>query len=317
MAVAVLALLFALAEVASLSSASQSPRAADCMEWHECRQLALSAAERGEYETFHDLAWRAVQTGPPKDPALMYLLARAQTLSGRPHDALIMLLRLAELGVASPEAATSEEFSRTRQLPGWPEAEARILGGINRDAPTSLTAAIRCARRPRGCSHRAAATHRLPHRHGRASSFAARPADRRLFGVCRRHSAGAGGGPLLNPAVSSERPGLRFALGPVRRRRSTWTQADRRGRALEQKDRSRSGRLRWISRDRGRRDRRQTRRPVGGKRRGRARRGNAAQAATGLWQAPAIIPGRSCSRTRTDSWTWPSVPPEPFSSSTR
>ncbi len=139
MAVAVLALLFALAEVASLSSAPQSLRAADCMEWHECRQLALSAAERGEYQTFHDLAWRAVQTGPPKDPALMYLLARAQTLSGRPHDALVMLLRLAELGVASPEAATSEEFSRTRQLPGWPEAEARILGRINRETPAAAT----------------------------------------------------------------------------------------------------------------------------------------------------------------------------------
>src|SRR4051812_35272440 len=62
---------------------SQSAPVAGCVDWRACRELALAAAERGEYETFHDLAWRAVQTGPPKDPALMYLLARAQALSGR------------------------------------------------------------------------------------------------------------------------------------------------------------------------------------------------------------------------------------------
>ena len=83
----------------------------ECREWHECRRLALEAAERRDYETFHDLAWRAVQTGPAKDPALMYLLARAQSLSGRPHDALIMLQRLAEMGVAS-DADTSDDFQR-------------------------------------------------------------------------------------------------------------------------------------------------------------------------------------------------------------
>src|SRR6266849_8136871 len=77
----------------------QSPRDGGCTEWRDCRQLALAAADRGEYETFHDLAWRAVQTGPPKDPALMLLLARAQALSGRPHDALVMIQRLAEMGV--------------------------------------------------------------------------------------------------------------------------------------------------------------------------------------------------------------------------
>ena len=103
----------------------QSPRDGGCTEWHDCRQLALAAADRGEYETFHDLAWRAVQTGPPKDPALMYLLARAQALSGRPHDALVMLQRLAEMGVPS-DAETNEDFSRTRELPGWPEVSARI-----------------------------------------------------------------------------------------------------------------------------------------------------------------------------------------------
>lgn len=117
-----LAVLFFLA----LSSAEiQSPGGAACAEWLECREMALAAADRGEYETFHDLAWRAVQSGPARDPALMYLLARAQALSGRPHDALVMLDRLAGMGVAS-DAATNEDFSRTRQLPEWPGVAARI-----------------------------------------------------------------------------------------------------------------------------------------------------------------------------------------------
>jgi hypothetical protein len=106
-----------------------------CTEWHKCREMALAAADRGEYETFHDLAWRAVQTGPRNDPALMYLLARAQALSGRPHDALIMLQRLAEMGVAS-DAATNDDFVRTRQLPGWPDLLAR-LEGLSRPASPS------------------------------------------------------------------------------------------------------------------------------------------------------------------------------------
>ncbi len=97
------------------------PRArVDCKEWHECRQLALDAAERQDYETFHDLAWRAVQTGPKNDPALMYLLARAQSLSGRPDDALVMLQRLARLGTKN-DAATNDDFRRVRGLPGWAE----------------------------------------------------------------------------------------------------------------------------------------------------------------------------------------------------
>jgi hypothetical protein len=112
----------------------QSARDTGCTEWRVCRQLALAAADRGDYETFHDLAWRAVQTGPRKDPALMYLLARAQALSGRPHDALIMLQRLAEMGVAS-DAATNDDFVRTRQLPGWPEVSAGIERLNHPDSP--------------------------------------------------------------------------------------------------------------------------------------------------------------------------------------
>src|SRR5204862_861321 len=122
-----------------LGPASRGPLDGTCTEWHQCRQLALAAADRGEYETFHDLAWRAVQTGPPKNTELMYLLARAQALSGRSHDALVMLQRLAELGGAS-DAVTSDDFSRVRQLPGWAELAAR-LDRLNRtDSPAAATA---------------------------------------------------------------------------------------------------------------------------------------------------------------------------------
>ena len=53
----------------------------------------------------------------------MYLLARAQSLSGRPGDALVMLRRLAQMGVAT-DAKTNDDFRRVRELPGWPELEA-------------------------------------------------------------------------------------------------------------------------------------------------------------------------------------------------
>jgi hypothetical protein len=97
----------------------------DCREWHECRQLALDALGRGAYEQFHDLAWRAVQTGPRRDPDLMYLLARAQSLSGRLHDALVMLGRLAATGIAA-DALSNDDFRLVRALSGWPEVEAAI-----------------------------------------------------------------------------------------------------------------------------------------------------------------------------------------------
>ncbi len=106
-----------------------TPRAAaaqsECREWHECRQLALDAYTRGEYERFHDLAWRTVQTGPARDPNLMYLLARAQSLSGRPHDAVVMLGRVLDVGFKS-DAATNDDFRAARQLPQWRELEARM-----------------------------------------------------------------------------------------------------------------------------------------------------------------------------------------------
>ena len=141
MAVVSLVLLAALAgRLDAASTEFQPARDFGCTEWHDCRLLALAAAARGDYETFHDLAWRAVQTGPPKDPALMFLLARAQALSGRPHDALIMLQRLAEMGVPS-DIATDDEFVLTRQLPGWPEVSALIERLTHLDSPPLASSA--------------------------------------------------------------------------------------------------------------------------------------------------------------------------------
>ena len=142
MIVVPLVLLAALAGRLSAASSAvfQPARDFGCTEWRDCRQLALAAADRGDYETFHDLAWRAVQTGPPKDPTLMYLLARAQALSGRAHDALIMLQRLAEMGVPS-DAATNHDFVRTRQLPGWPEVSASIERLSHPDSPPPTSSA--------------------------------------------------------------------------------------------------------------------------------------------------------------------------------
>ena len=114
-----------------LLSISQSPT---CPDVGACRQAALDAAARGDFETFHDLAWRAAQKGRPNDPELMYLLARAQSLSGRPGDALVMLRRLAQLGVRT-DARDNADFERVRQLPAWPELEA-LLATSSATAPS-------------------------------------------------------------------------------------------------------------------------------------------------------------------------------------
>jgi hypothetical protein len=98
-----------------------------CQEWQDCRQRALDAAARQEYETFHDLAWRTVQRGPKNSPELMHLLARAQSLSGRPHDALVMLRRLFDMGVPT-DAPTHDDFRGVRALAGWSELEAALAG---------------------------------------------------------------------------------------------------------------------------------------------------------------------------------------------
>src|SRR5262245_43350162 len=153
MTIAAIALLGYLAtRLTGASPAVPQSRDFGCTEWHQCREMALAAAERGEYETFHDLAWRAVQTGPKNDPALMYLLARAQALSGRAHDALVMLNRLADMGAFS-DVATNDDFAQTRQLPGWSELAARIEQ-LKQNAPAAPrgTVSRRAAGRARAAS---------------------------------------------------------------------------------------------------------------------------------------------------------------------
>lgn len=100
---------------------AQVSSSASCTKWDECRTHALEAEVRGEFEAFHDYAWRTMQTRGKVDPEVMRLLARAQARSGRPHDALVMLRRITELGVAPVEALDHDVFARTRTLPGWPQ----------------------------------------------------------------------------------------------------------------------------------------------------------------------------------------------------
>jgi hypothetical protein len=131
--------LLAWGPVAAAPLAVQTDQPRSCADWRQCRERARAAADRGEYETFHDLAWRAVQTGPPKNPELMYLLARAQALSGRAHDALVMLQRLADMGVPS-DAVTNDDFSHIRELPGWTDLAARLERLNRTDSPGAGTA---------------------------------------------------------------------------------------------------------------------------------------------------------------------------------
>ena len=114
-----------------LGAAQQAPLT--CADVASCRQAAIEAASREEFEAFHDLAWRAAQKGPPNDPELMYLLARAQSLSGRPGDALVMLRRLAAMGIAV-DAGENDDFRRVRALAGWPEVESLIAAAREKQA---------------------------------------------------------------------------------------------------------------------------------------------------------------------------------------
>jgi hypothetical protein len=104
---------------------TQQPTA--CADVEVCRAEALIAHAKKDFEAFHDLAWAAYNKGRKNDTELMLLVARAQSLSGRPGDALVMLERIAALGGAA-DAATSEDFSRVRALERWPEVEARLSG---------------------------------------------------------------------------------------------------------------------------------------------------------------------------------------------
>jgi outer membrane biosynthesis protein TonB len=107
-----------------------------CEDFARCRALALDAQERKDYEAFHDLAWAAYRKGRSTDPEVMLLVARAQSLSGRPGDALVMLERIAALGGAT-DAVTSEDFARVRALPRWPEVAEKLSAAPTARAPAA------------------------------------------------------------------------------------------------------------------------------------------------------------------------------------
>ena len=98
----------------------------DCATWTACSAEAVAAVQRKDFERFHDLAWRAVQLGPPGHPQLLYLLSRAQSLSGRPADAIVSLERLASMGVPT-NARSEEHFKAARAHPRWPAVEALMI----------------------------------------------------------------------------------------------------------------------------------------------------------------------------------------------
>ncbi len=104
---------------------AQSSNPPGCSTWQDCRDQVEQAIAAGSVERALDLAWRAVQRGPKDDAALMFLLARAQSLAGRPQDALVMVRRLAERGIAT-EAQAHPELERMRALPGWADVEALV-----------------------------------------------------------------------------------------------------------------------------------------------------------------------------------------------
>src|SRR5262249_12279970 len=96
-----------------------------CADAAECRAQAESAAARADYESFHDLAWRAVQKGKRNDTDLMFLLARAQSLSGRPVDARVMLDGVGARG-RRPDGATTPVFARVGDLARYWEVAAML-----------------------------------------------------------------------------------------------------------------------------------------------------------------------------------------------
>ncbi len=179
--------------------------AQECREWKDCQQQALAAAERQDYNAFHDLAWRTLQLGPKNDPANMTMLARAQSLSGRPGDALVMLQRLASMGIAT-DAATSNDFERVRALPGWAELEAKISGAS--PSPAAVTSA---PSKPATSAKPEAAPATTPPASTNETAVAptAKP-ERRASPEPKGRAAPKPGGPLLFAAPSLSAVGLGY-----------------------------------------------------------------------------------------------------------
>jgi len=114
----------------------QAASGSTCADVADCRTQADAAAARGDYEAFHDLAWRTVQKGKRNDTDLMFLLARAQAMSGRPDDALVMLERIAALG-GKLDVSTNPDFARVRQLARWPEVASKFDPGAAAASPAA------------------------------------------------------------------------------------------------------------------------------------------------------------------------------------
>jgi hypothetical protein len=127
--------------VAAVSSAGSQPQPAACATWQACRDAVEAAITDEAFERALDLAWRAVQKGPKDDPALMFLLARAEARAGRPQDALVMVRRLAERGVRT-EALAHPDLERVRNLDTWAEVEP-LVARANDGAPGLSPAPVR------------------------------------------------------------------------------------------------------------------------------------------------------------------------------
>jgi hypothetical protein len=111
-----------------------------CSDAASCRAGAERAAAAGDFETFHDLAWRAVQKSKPNDAASMFLLARAQSLSGRPDDAIVMLGRLVDMH--APIDLALPDFERARRLPAWAALMAKVSPSAGSEAVPSASAMV-------------------------------------------------------------------------------------------------------------------------------------------------------------------------------
>ena len=124
---------------------AQSPQAA-CDDVSSCRAAAREALAQKDYERFHDLAWLAYRKGKSDDAELMLLLARAQSLSGRPGDAIVMLQRLQARGIAT-DVATSEDFEAVRLNPRWKSAPAsEEAPAAPKPPPTAASSEVRTAK---------------------------------------------------------------------------------------------------------------------------------------------------------------------------
>ena len=84
---------------------------------------AVDAATRQDFESFHDLAWRAVQTrAEERSRADVSARAGAEPERAAGRRARDAASGLRAMGVPV-DAATNEDFRRVRALPGWTETE--------------------------------------------------------------------------------------------------------------------------------------------------------------------------------------------------